>query len=287
MENWIMNPTMFEISVAIFMVSVSVAIVMWFQRYLAAASAKIATWVEAGGNLFATAGAGMLDELNRPNATLRKVLGVDPQSLDAPAASRVVFTKQDLPFAEVFDQASLRDGEAEPIPVVGVRSRFQVNDAHVRYTFSDGSPAVAHHKAGRGTATYCGFLPGLGYYHPAVPKRPVDRGATDDAMIHFLPTAFNSQAAKLIAAAAANVARPVVCSQPLVESTVIESAHGVVVPLVNWTQQPISGLQVTISISTPTAKVSLASGRSVDVAETDNGRVYTFDLDVADALILR
>lgn len=35
-----MNPTMFEISVAIFMVTVSVAIVVWFQRYLAAASAK-------------------------------------------------------------------------------------------------------------------------------------------------------------------------------------------------------------------------------------------------------
>ena len=35
-----MNPTMFEIGVAIFMVTVSVAIVMWFQRYLAAASAR-------------------------------------------------------------------------------------------------------------------------------------------------------------------------------------------------------------------------------------------------------
>ena len=35
-----MNPTVFEIGIAIFMVSVSVAIVVWFQRYLAAASAK-------------------------------------------------------------------------------------------------------------------------------------------------------------------------------------------------------------------------------------------------------
>jgi hypothetical protein len=35
-----MNPTVFEISVAIFMVTVSIAIVVWFQRYLAAASAK-------------------------------------------------------------------------------------------------------------------------------------------------------------------------------------------------------------------------------------------------------
>ena len=35
-----MSPTMFEIGVAIFMVTVSVAIVVWFQRYLAAASTK-------------------------------------------------------------------------------------------------------------------------------------------------------------------------------------------------------------------------------------------------------
>jgi hypothetical protein len=106
-------------------------------------------------------------------------------------------------------------------------------------------------------------------------------------MIHFLPTAFNPQAAKLIAAAAEGVAKPVVCSEPLVESTVIESPRGVVVPLVNWTRQSIKGLQVTITIPTPTANVSLASGRAVNVKTTDNGRVYTFDLDVADALILR
>ncbi|MFQ5626158.1 MAG: DUF6455 family protein [Methyloligellaceae bacterium] len=35
-----MNPTPFEIGVALFMVGVSVAIVMWFQRHLAAASAR-------------------------------------------------------------------------------------------------------------------------------------------------------------------------------------------------------------------------------------------------------
>ncbi len=253
----------------------------------AAASAKIAAWVEAGGTLFATAGAGMWDELNRPNQTLRKVLGVDPQAMDEPAASRVVFTKQDLPFAEVFDQARMGGDPARAIPVVGARSRFQARGAEVQYTFSDGSPAVAYRQSGRGKAIYCGFLPGLGYYHPAVPKRPVDRGATDDAMIHFLPTEFNSHAAELIAAAASGVAKPVVCSAPLVESTVIESAHGVVVPLVNWTGKSIDGFQVTISIATPTSNVSLASGRTVEVTQTDDERVYTFDLDVADVLILR
>ena len=35
-----MNPTMFEISVAIIMVAVSIAIVVWFQGHLAAASGR-------------------------------------------------------------------------------------------------------------------------------------------------------------------------------------------------------------------------------------------------------
>lgn len=35
-----MNPTLFEIGVAIFMVAVSVALLVWFSRYLAAASGR-------------------------------------------------------------------------------------------------------------------------------------------------------------------------------------------------------------------------------------------------------
>src|SRR5262249_12157951 len=39
-------------------------------------SKAIADWVKAGGNLVATAGAGMFDEFNQPNRILRELLGV-------------------------------------------------------------------------------------------------------------------------------------------------------------------------------------------------------------------
>jgi len=42
-----------------------------------------------------------------------------------------------------------------------------------------------------------------------------------------------------------------------------------------------------VSIPTPDKKVSLASGRAVKVDQVDGARVYTLELDVADALILR
>ncbi len=262
------------------------------------ASAKIAEWVNNGGVLLATAGAGMFDELNRPNKTLRDLLGVEPAALEEPEDSRITWIKQDMPFAKVIDQATMSDermrlisprqDQKYTIPVVGVRGRFKAQtDSEVDYSFSDGSPAVVNRKVGKGSATYCGLLPGLSYYHPAIPLRPVDRGATDDAMVHFLPTQFDPEAAGLIASASATLARPVTCSNPLVESTVIHSKHGVAIPLVNWTRDPIAALEVTVNIATPTKSATLASGRPVKVEPFGTARKYTFDLGVADTLILR
>ncbi len=265
-----------------------------------AASQKIADWVQRGGRLLGTADAGMYDELNQPNTVLRQLLGVEPIALDQPDDSRVIWAKQDLPFAKIIDRASVvpakltlvsprQSWPEAQLPVVGVRSRFKVQDAEIAYTFSDGSPAVVSRSVGQGWVGYCGFLPGLSYYQPAIPLRPVDRGATDDAMIHFLPTGFDPLAAVVIQSPAVDIFadRPVVCSEPLVESTLIESRSGVVIPLVNWTAAPIEGLQVRVAIPAPSRSVSLASGRPVQVEQTDGGRVMTFDIDAADALILR
>ncbi len=153
--------------------------------------------------------------------------------------------------------------------------------------YSDGAPAITTKVNGKGKAIYCAFLPSLSYYKPAIPKRPVDRGATDDAMTHFLPTEFDPDVAALIALPGRGISRPVECSNPLVETTVIQSKKGVVIPLVNWTHKPVKGLHVKVAIDTPMRKVSLASGRPLKQSTVEGVRVYTFDLDVADALILR
>ncbi len=244
-----------------------------------AASARIAAWVQNGGKLFATAGAGMFDELNQPNRILRELLGVDQTRLDAPEDRQLIWIKQDLPFAEPLDSV---DG----MPVFSARSQAKLTTASAEQTFASGAPALTRSAVGKGQAIYCAYLPGLSYYRPAVPKRPVDRGATDSAFIHFLPVDFDPKAASVIASPAADVARPVECSQPLVESTVIESPAGTVIPLVNWSGKPVEALNVTVRLPAG-AKATLASG--ADLAQTaENGGVrFTFDLDVANALILR
>lgn len=138
----------------------------------------------------------------------------------------------------------------------------------------------------KGETRYFGFLPGLTYLQPALPKRPVDRGATDDALMHFLPTDFGPQVV-LLFDQFPRAMPPVECENPLVESSVIESKHGTVISLVNWTGKPLQGVAVTVHVPTPRNKVELASGREVKVARDVDKQLFRFDLDVADALILR
>src|SRR4029079_11032097 len=114
------------------------------------------------------------------------------------------------------------------------------------------------------------------YFKPAIPLRPVDRGTTDDAMAHFIPTDFHRGAAALIASPAHDVERPVRCSVPLVETTVIRAKQGVLVFLINWSGKPLKGLKVDLRLNElASADVKLASESSV----RRDGDAYTFDLD--------
>ena len=248
------------------------------------ASRKIQEWVQAGGQLFATAGAGMFDELNRPNEILRTLLGVTQTQIDAPEGKQLIWLKQDLPFLDPISAVKVEDGT---VPVFAVRSRVTAGSAGMLTEFSDGLPAVTRNAAGRGHATYCAYLPALSYYRPAIPRRPVDRGATDDAMIHFLPTEFDTRVGSLIASVVKDDLRPVVCSEPLVETTIVDAPHGSVVSLVNWSGRPVEKLTVEIRGRIPAGAVTLASGGPVTIQRTDGRLTATLKCGDADALIIR
>jgi hypothetical protein len=240
-------------------------------------SKMISDWVKAGGTLIATAGAGMVDEFNQPNKILRGLLGVEEKELEE-AKEVIRFEKQDLPFAK-----PLANFASSGTPVYGVRSKVELNGAESRGIFLDGLPAQTLNRVGNGSAYFFAYLPGLSYFKPALPLRPVDRGATDDSMAHFIPRNF----AKALLTPATDLKLPVTCSENLVENTVIQAKQGTVISLINWSGVPQKSLKVTVNVPVSTKQVSLASGGAVTLSN-DNGKlVFTLDLEVADALILR
>jgi hypothetical protein len=161
-----------------------------------------------------------------------------------------------------------------------------INNAQVEGQFNDGSPAVTMKANGKGRAVYCAFLPGLTYFKPALPKRPVDRSSRDESLCHLVPTKFDMQASVLIGSIA-GLDRAIVCSNPLVETSVIESSHGAAILLNNWSGEPAKNLQLKLNIVLRFSKATLASGKRLHLSRNDQRPVFTFNLNVADALILR
>jgi hypothetical protein len=251
-----------------------------------ASSEKIAKWVKRGGTLFATAGAGMYDEYDRPNLILRALLGVEPVKLERAEGAPISFIKQDLPFAKAMGEVTLVDS-AKAFPVFGVLGKVKpAPGSEIQASFSDGSAAVVANKVNKGRTVYCAFLPSLSYFKPAIPLKPLDRGSTDDAMAHFIPTEFDPQVGALIGSAATHLERPVVSSAALVETSIIESKAGTILVVQNWSGNPIRDLKLTVNIPAP-RHIELAGGGKVKTAINADKLEITFDLDVAETVIMR
>jgi hypothetical protein len=251
------------------------------------ASQAIADWVKAGGTLFATAGAGMRDQYDKPNAILQGLLGVKETELLIDTDQPTQYEKQDLPFYQPIDEVKLADDASVTMPVIGSQSLIELSGASAAAAFKDGQPAVAVNTVGSGKTYYAAFLPGLSYFKPAMPMMPVDRGSTDDASAHFIPTAFDAGADKVIGMPVADIARPVTASNNLVQATIIDSDKGMAIVLANWAGKPIKGLTVTLHEATNAKAITLATGGDVKVDRGDGVVTFTLDLDVADAIILR
>lgn len=102
-----------------------------------------------------------------------------------------------------------------------------------------------------------------------------------------LPTQFDPAAARLIGSIAEHVAFPVTCSQPLVEASLIESPAGSIIVLADWSGRPVRESLVTAHIPLPARNATLASGAKLTVGKDGQRTTFTFELDVADVLVLR
>ena len=249
-----------------------------------AASSQIAEWVKAGGRIFATAGAGTLDEYDRPNEILLPLLGIDVKGIEEPEGAQIEMIRQDMAFTKPIEETSW---DGDKLPVLSVLANLKAKGGEILAKFSDGSPAIIRSTPGKGEILSCAFLPGLSYYHDSVPLIPTDRSGATDSLSHFHPTDLRTTARDLIAQPARDLSKPVTCSEALVEPCVVETKTASVITLANWSKGPVKNLLVKLSGKFPTQKITRASGKPIKVEKGKDGLTLNLDLEVADAIILR
>ncbi len=261
----------------------------------------LAKWVTGGGTLVALCGGGFRDEFGRVNPDAAALYGAKAGALttDPSLVSRYLLKenvpflcKQDLPLYDPIDAASWGEGAAaiSNVPVIVRKQALEPTDGRVIGRFRDGSPAVVARTQGRGRTVLFGFLPGQAYLKSGLPVRPADRGSSNGAFNHFLPTEMDAALRRRLTDdfLPPDFVRPVACSETLVESTCIDSAaQGKLgVPLINYTGRRIDRLTVMVGGLTKVGAVRSVERGALRPAFRDGSMTVELPLDTADMLLI-
>jgi len=255
------------------------------------AAAALARWVRSGGVLFSVAGGGFKNEYNQPNRLMNRLYGIAEQSLERHAD--IVMTKADLPWMEPLDtvaiSANVIGQKRASMPALGFKQTLKVSTAQVYGTFRDGSPAITVNSYGKGRAMLVATWPGAAYVKPAIPLRPCDRGDTDDAMDHFLPTNYDVRAKCLIDLPTlwAGVEPDVVTWEPLVCSTIIDAPGGIAIPLMNFSGSPIPSLRVIVKVEGEFSSISTVEQGEVTPIRDGDRLIFKLPMGTTDMIMLR
>jgi hypothetical protein len=247
----------------------------------------ITDWVERGGALLTTAGAGWWNEFDKPNLPFRALIGLNPRRLETPLPDRVDWEKQDLPWAKPISRMTWLD-DGTKSPAFAALAHTTLNDGDLLARFTDGSPAVVFRTQGRGTVLTCNFLPGYTYLKPALSPLPPDRNSDPNSLLNRLPSGFDQRILNLLRLPAAGIERAVLSDAPTVEIRRIRAPQGWVIPVINWSGT--SPLESTLTIPQYTndfARIVRASGEAITV-QTNAGRLELhLTVNDADLLIFR
>ncbi len=200
---------------------------------------RIGEWVKGGGLLWACADAAVCDEYKEPCDLLKKIAGLErdhSQPLGAsvqivPAEGETAFREHEVP----------PQGRSKETIRPGV---FTWKGAQIRATYSDGPPAWAEKKVGKGRLVYVGHRAGLAYARRAG-ARGEFKWWPDGGQREVL-------SAPLIEA---KVERDLIVSGPLVMASALSTEAGTAVILYNMYPEPQTNL--TVSLRDPAAPHSV------------------------------
>ena len=264
------------------------------------AADKLKTWLDNGGTLVLTAGAGSKDEYNQPLTTLEEVLPVTRGSLEE--------MESFLASGRYLDTLKARDNVlvgSTALEVLSVRQRLTSKaDAEVLGTFGDGSAALIKGSVGAGTVYSYGFLPSLYYIKEALvarkevekrvsnPQIPVAKIVVSDEELigrSYNPWKYPQAVRDVIIMPLQEpcVKRPLKCSVPLVDAVLMESTGGLVIPLANYTLQPLAEVKLEVRVAGQVGRIeSIHHGQlifkttgstiefSLPLQETDIIKIY-------------
>jgi hypothetical protein len=239
-------------------------------------------WVQAGGVLYATAGAGHLNQFGQPEPAMLNLLGLkDDEKISKNLY--VIRTLLELPLAQPVDTITM---DGQKIPAVALKQVLVPAEAKVLGTWSDGSAAVTLNTLGKGKVFTVGTLAGNTYMKTSLKQSPWARGGKHTV---YNPTTWDPAATRLVRLGldAAHVEPPVTTSAPLVEANVIDHAQGAVVSLVNWTDAPIKGVKVSLKLPwPPKAGRSVQDQKPVTIDYAGGTASFTTDLEYGNYIIL-
>jgi hypothetical protein len=233
-----------------------------------AAAIKLRDWVQAGGTLIMTAGAGEFDEYNRPLDVLNQLLSYQR----TPVKTFQNYNSSGYYLTTLLPKDTVTAGNTT-IDVLGVKQTFDGvgNQVEIKSTFADGSPAEIRGAAGKGVVLCKGYLPAIDYMRKTLITnngvRALSKTLNDNNGIpgpdDVLPLELNKKSSNpwqypadirnaiIAPVQTANVDLPITCNIPLVDAVYMTSAKGIVIPLANYTLQPIKEMTLDIEVDKP------------------------------------
>jgi hypothetical protein len=228
----------------------------------------LAQWVNAGGVLVTITGAATADRYDEPSTALSDATGVR----ERPRQRLMV------PNLDAMKEIGEVSGELGGFTAFGDRSELIGTDYMVGGKFKDGAPAIVRRKVGTGHAIHFAFLPGISYAKSATYSRDKLPSGWSVPLRKWIvwPTDF------------AKVTTPVqVKEHALVETPLLLSEKGAVVTVLNWNNEPIEKVQITVNVPFRVERVESVKHGRLAFKRVDGGATLTVPAGAADFVLIR
>jgi len=292
-----------------------------------AAAGKLKEWVQSGGTLWLSAGAGARDEFDRPLEALTELIPAEAGNLETlepyQSAGRFLNT--------LVGRDQVTWGE-ETLEVLSVKQRFVPGEgAEVFGTYEDGSAAVVSGRAGHGRVIASGFLPGLSYIQPALKARHrLEENAAKQAEIakreeirtgdqpeathstnalnafsvrgdsggesdrDLLARSYNPwsypdgiRERLLIPVKEAGVLPRVSCDTPLVDVVALPCESGLLLAISNFSLQPVKGMRIEIHEGRGVRRIESVRHGRLEYRRNETSLVFEIPVEATDFVMVQ